>query len=112
MRSSITVSGTRTRTWPTGCRSIRAADRVALAAGHDLTQYTRSIRLLQDNFEVTYDLRGDVADGSFTVKVNARTGRAVEKIFWWDGTEDPLLPEAAGPSIPATGAELPPGGRS
>jgi hypothetical protein len=40
-----------------------------------------------------------------------KTGRAIEKLFWWDGDEDPILPEEAAPSASGAGTERSPTAR-
>jgi len=71
--------------------AIRAADRVAADSGYDLTEYERIIESTPSQFFVTFSPRSvDVADGSFTVKVNRANNRGVRAIYHWDGAMDKL----------------------
>lgn len=76
---------------------IRAADRVVVRTGYDMTDYQRVIEKIHNfyyvayNFETKGEGEGMVADGQFTVKVDVKTGKPLEALYHWDGAvEHPL----------------------
>jgi hypothetical protein len=71
--------------------ALRAADMIAVRAGHDLTRYSRIVERVHDLLYVDYRLRPPqgrrsdedlIADGIFTLVVDLKTGRQVGKIIY------------------------------
>lgn len=63
---------------------IRAAERVVVRAGIDLTLLSRMAEKLGKRIRVQYHYRG-ADDGVFVAKVEPHTVRSNPKAYWWDG---------------------------